>query len=347
MDHTVETRNTSEYSPQTKVGNIDRPGSQLPSDWKCWSVSALSLLTLILLFQPWLAASGPHGDVQADAFGRLDGTVPAFRGVGERLTEGVVSISGLWGISAAAAAVITLAAACMYRVFGIGLPAMVAAGAANAVLVPAALLHLNGKAPELGAMTDQHDELKTVLGDLLGTLFGGGRESGADTAQVATAVLTNQALACGLAAVLAAAIALSMRKSIRPITGTVAVPVEVAAQDPAAGRPVGARHAAPASVAVLEHELDLALPYTPGALAAVRTDHDDLGVGNRLLTRAELPRRTDGPARRDRPTARRARPRPTNRAAATPQPGSGAAASAKRAAGHCASPRSGRPVVSA
>ncbi len=281
--------------------------------------------------------------MQADAFGRLDGSVPALRNVGERLTDSIVSISGLWGILAAAAAVITVAAAWSYRMFGIGLPAMVGAGAANAVLVPAALLHLNGKAPELHAMTEQHDELKTALGDILGKLFGGGSESGPDTAPVATAVLTNQALVCGLVAVLAAVLALSMRKSIRASTAAALVPAEVSRPGPAE-LPADARLAVSESVTVLEQQLDIALPYEPRLLGAAGSDHDDLGVGKRLLTRAELPRRTDGPARRDRPTARRVRPRPTNRPAATPQPGSGAA-SAKRSAGNCGSPRSGRPLI--
>lgn len=344
MDHRVETRNTSEYSPQPKVGNIDRPGSQFPSEWKFWSVSALGLLTLILLFQPWLTASGPQGDVQADAFGRLDGSVPGLRSVGERLTESVVSISGLWGILAAAAAVITLAAACSYRLFGIGLPAMVGAGAAEAVFVPAALLHLNGKAPELRAMTEQHDELKAAFGDLLGRLFGGGRESGAGPAQVATVALTNQALVCGMVAVITALIALSMRKSIRPSAGATVVPAEISRPDPAVLR-ADAPLAVPETVTVLEHQLDLALPYQPRMLGAAGTDHDDLGAGKRLLTRAERPRRTDGPARRDRPTARRVRPRPANRGSATPQPGSGSHAAPKRSAGHCGSPRAARPVL--
>lgn len=345
MDHRVETRNTSEYSPQTRVENIDRPDSQFLFDWKCWSISALSLLTLILLFQPWLTATGPHGDVQADAFGRIDGSVPVLRGVGERLTEGVVSISGLWGNAAAAAAVITLAAMCLYRLFGIGLPVLVAAGAANAVLVPVALLYLDSKAPEVRAMTERHDELKTALGDVLGRFFGGGRESGAEPAQVATAALTNQALVCGVVAVLAAMIAVSMRNSIRPHAGEAVVPVNISTQEPDADETAGARLAAPASVTVVERQLDFALSHMPGMLGAAQPDHDDLGVGNRLLPRPGQPRRTDGPARRDRPAARRVPPRPANRAGATPQPGNGAAASAKRSPGHCNSPRSGRPAI--
>ncbi|NKY60096.1 hypothetical protein [Nocardia flavorosea] len=323
---------------------MERPGSQFPSDWKFWAISALGLLTLVLLFQPWLTASGPYGDVQADAFGRLDGSVPALRNVGERLTESVVSISGLWGILAAAAAVITVVAAWSYRMFGIGLPMMVGAGAANAVLVPAALLHINDKAPELRAMTEHHDELKTALGDFLGKFFGGGSESGADTAPAATAALTNQALVCGLVAVLAAVLALSMRNSIRAGAGAAVVPAEVS-RPGTAELPADAGLAVRESVTVLEHRLDIALPYQPVLLGAAGPDHDDLGVGKRLLARAELPRRTDGPVRRDRPTARRVRPRPANRPAATPQPGSGAAASAKRSAGNCGSPRSGRRLI--
>lgn len=354
MDHRVETINTSEYSPQPPVGNIHRPVSRFLSDWKCWFISALSLLTLVLLFRPWLTASGPHGEVQADAFGRLEGSVPGLRNVGERPTEGIVAISGLGGGLAAAAAVITLAGALLYRLYGIGLPAVIGAGAANAVLVPATLLYLEGKAPELRETTEYHDELKSALGDFLGTFFGGGPEAGTDAAQqVATVALTNQALLCASAAVVTAALALSMYKSVRPRAGEPVVPAGVSDHD-RADRPAADRPVEPETAVVPEYRFDMALPYEVQLLGAGLPRHDDdHETGEqRLLTRAEPLRRADNQftaARRDRPTARRARPRPRpgGRASATPQSVSGSAASAKRAGGHCVSPRSGRSVISA
>lgn len=356
MDHRVETRNTSDNSPQPRVENIGRSGPRFLSDWKCWALTVLSLLTLVLLFQPWLTAVGPYGDVRTDAFGELDGSVPAL-GVGERMTDGVASVSGVWGLLAAVTAVITLVGTCLYWMFGVGLSAVVGAGAVHAVLVPGVLLYLDGKASELRAMTEQHDELKSALGDIVGNLFGGGWGSGAGaTPEAATVAMTNQALICGVAAVLTGMIALSMRNSIR-YTGDTHVLAELSLQTPdievpAAEVPVGGgRPEGPAGGTVLKYRIDVELPYELRVLGAARpVDEDELETGaHRLLARTESPRRTDGQVgtvRRDRPTARRPRPRPTNRTSATAQSGIGSGASAKRAAGPCKTARPARQAAS-
>ncbi len=350
MDHRVETRNTSEYSTEPRNGNIERRNSEFLPPWKFWSISALSLLTLVLLFQPWLTASGPHGDVQSDAFGRLDGSVPALRNVGERLTEGVVSISGLWGMLAAAAAVITVAAACSYRFLGVGSSVVAVAGTANIVLVPVTLLYLNGKTAGLREMTEYHDELKTSLGDVLSTLIGGTGPT-ADTAQrVATAALTNQALICVLIVVLTAVLALSAGSLTRRIPGDTGVRANGLRPDEADRVWIGIAETRHADDAGLEEQLDLVLHYTRQLPDAVQYVYDDdHGIGHqRLLARAESPRKADsqfGPVRRERQTTRRRRPRPANRTPAVPQTPTGTAAAAKRSGSNCGSPRSARPVI--
>lgn len=350
MDHGVETRNTSEYSSGRQAGKIGRRNSEYLPPWKFWLLSASSLLTLILLFQPWVRGSGPHGDVQSDAFGRLGGSVPGLRNVGERLTEGIVSISGLWGMLAAAAAVLTVAAACSYRLFGIGLPAVVVMGTANAVLVPATLLYLNGKVPGLREMTEFHDEFKTALGDVL-TSFLAGTTSSTAAQQVGTAALTNQALICALTAVLTAVIALSTGGLVRPVTGDTGIPAESLRTDEVGHPSAGATGAPHAAEAALEQQLELVLQYARQLPDAVQYVYDDEhSVRNeRLLPRSESTRRTDGSTGtvgRERPTARRRRPRPANRTPAAPQTATSGVAAAKRSAGSYGSPRSGRPVTS-
>lgn len=322
MDHKVETRNTSEYSFDARPGNIGRSSSEFRCDWRFWSVAALSLLTFALLFQPWLAASGPHGAVRSDAFGRLDGSVPVLRSAGERLTENVAAISGLWGALAAAAALLTVLGLWLYRKSRAGLLLAIGAAVANAVFVPAALLHLHGKAPELRAMTEDHDEIRTALGDIVHTLFGG--DSGAAATQQVTAALTTQAMICGLLVIVTAVIALGMSGAVRAAVTD--------AQMSAARVPSDDRDLIHESSPVSEPRLELVV--SPESRPLGRTEPDRAGAQvcydedgkQRILPRA-VPRRGDtqlGYPRRERQTARRTRPRPVRRAAATAQTATGA-----------------------
>ncbi|WP_328391776.1 hypothetical protein [Nocardia sp. NBC_00416] len=283
-----------------------------------------------------MSASGPYGDARTDAFGRIDGSTPALRNVGERLTDGLVSISGVWGVLTGIAAVVALAGAQLYRKTGAGLNAVIGASIANAIFVPVTLLYLNGKAPEFREMTEDHDELKDALGDILNGLFGGGKESDADTTQqVATVALTNQALICGLVAMITAVIAIGLRSRIRPAYSDAAARVEVARRAMAEELPGSCRDAAHDIDVVLEPQLELVVQYEPQLLGRGEPDQDDdrgapEAGKQRLLPRAELPRRNDnqlGQMRRERPPTRRPRPRPANRTSATPQPATGAAAS--------------------
>ncbi|MFI5715506.1 hypothetical protein [Nocardia sp. NPDC051750] len=273
--------------------------------------------------------------MRADAFGRIDGSVPALRTVGERLTEGVVSLSGLWGVLSGAAALAVVFGVWLSRRSAAGLVLMIGASVANAVFVPVTLLYLHDKAPEIRAMTEEHDELRTALGDIVTTLLGGGPESGAGATQQATAALTNQGFACGLVAVVTAVIAISMGNRFRSIVSGAGTRNEVS-QRSRTGEPPARRREAAHDVEDVLKRLELAVPLGH-ASHPVRADLDDQpgeAGKQRILPRAAVARRNDnqaGQTRRERPTARRARPRPANRASATPQPATGAAA-----------PRSGR-----
>ncbi|MFE7797643.1 hypothetical protein [Nocardia sp. NPDC057440] len=178
----------------------------------------MSLLTFAFLFQPWLSASGPAGDLHANAFGRIDGSVPELNTLGYAPANHI-SISGTWGMLAAITAVITLFAAMLYMVVRIEALSCLMAGAsvATALFVLAAVLYLNGQAPALRDMTKHSDAMATGLGSILRNFFGGGEGSNPEAAQqVASAAMKTPALICGLAAAAAAAFALAeLRNRIR------------------------------------------------------------------------------------------------------------------------------------
>ncbi|MEU7767255.1 hypothetical protein AB0B25_19260 [Nocardia sp. NPDC049190] len=181
------------------------------TDWKRWCVAASSLLTVVLLFQPWLVASGPSGDVRVNAFGWMEGSLPGLDGFGYQPASYADTISDGWGMLAGVAAAVTISTAMLSLAMGIeALSRLIAvSGVATTVFVLAALLYLHGKAPELRDMTRHRDEL-TGLDDVLRTFVGATEGSSPEaTQQAATAVLTTPALLCALAAVCTAVIALA------------------------------------------------------------------------------------------------------------------------------------------
>ncbi|MFF3568087.1 hypothetical protein [Nocardia jiangxiensis] len=164
------------------------------------AAAVAAALTLILMFQPWLTASGPNGRLRSDAFGRIDG---ATRGYTDWLTTGYTqpSISGVWAVLAALAAVVTISAVLMYlRIRTDALSYLVlGASLATAMFVLADLLYLSGKAPELRSMVQGNNGFGDGLGSLLDMFLGDGT-SRYGTHQVASAGLDPAAMLCGAAA---------------------------------------------------------------------------------------------------------------------------------------------------
>ncbi|MEV6432217.1 hypothetical protein [Nocardia sp. NPDC051463] len=197
---------------------VEPQGAGSRSGWKCWCIGALSLLTFVLLFQPWLSATGPAGDLNANAFGRIEGTVPELNTLGYAPANHI-SISGTWGMLAAITAVLTVFAALLYLTARIELLSclMAGAGVATALFVLATVLYLNGQAPQLRDMTKHSDAMAGGLGSILRKVFGGGEGSNPEAAQqVATAAMKTPALICSLAAIAAAALAIvELRNRIR------------------------------------------------------------------------------------------------------------------------------------
>ncbi len=287
-----------------------RPDSEFRSGWQCWSITALSLFTLLLLCQPWLKATGPHGDVRTDAFGRLEGSVPALR----IFDEPVASISGWWGALIAAAAAATLIGAQLHRLIGVGRSVAIVAAMANVVLVPVTLLYLNSKSPELKKMTEDHDDLKETLGSIVKSLFGdgSGQEPAAGAAQQATtAALTDQALMCCIVAALTAVIAVCIRRRAYSVDGAAAADDELLFALPASDGQAG--HAEDADD-IMDQVFDRMVQQNYELLERRTAANDEELSRQRLLQRGERLRRSDS----IRQTRRRPRPRPATSAAEKP-----------------------------
>ncbi|MFE3261828.1 hypothetical protein ACFXPS_41815 [Nocardia sp. NPDC059091] len=166
------------------------------------------LITIALLFQPWLSASGPTGSVKSDAFGRIEGVS------GRRInwaTGGYyeTDIGGTWAVLAVLASAVTVAAVVIYlRTRSSTLSYLVVVSAvATAIFVLADLLYLSGKAPDLRAMTEDSRPVHGLSG-LIQQFLGNDRpDSG--SRKVASAGLDQAALLSGASAVAGAVAAVA------------------------------------------------------------------------------------------------------------------------------------------
>ncbi|MFX0575923.1 hypothetical protein [Nocardia nepalensis] len=202
----------------------------LRSDWGYLCAAGLSLLTFLLLFQPWVSATGPNGTVSANAFGRIDGfTSSTWQSGGSN----VVSISGAWAVLTTMAVAGTVFSVVLYfRVRSQALSRLVmGTSAAAALFVLITLLYLNSKAPELRGLTESASHA-----GLFSWLFGNGMSSnlGPGEHRIASAGLdlgaTLSAItACGAALAAAAmglrkqpSTALRMIATARPVRAKIA-----------------------------------------------------------------------------------------------------------------------------
>ncbi|MBF6145724.1 hypothetical protein [Nocardia nova] len=202
------------------------PGGRRPS-WGYLCSAALSAATLVLLFQPWLSASGPGGAIRSDAFGRLTGTTVSqqdWAGAGLRDTD----ISGTWAVLTCVAVLATIFAAVAYlrtraSIFS---AAAAVAGTSVAVFVLADVLYLDNKESEMRAAVADDSSFSGILRGL----FGGAHAAH----QLAGAHLDFAAMLAGITAFGAAACVLTNHLRDNPIVRTVARPTtrSVAAAHP-------------------------------------------------------------------------------------------------------------------
>ncbi|WP_156055746.1 hypothetical protein [Nocardia sp. NRRL WC-3656] len=202
------------------------PGGRRPS-WGYLCSAALSAATLVLLFQPWLSASGPGGAIRSDAFGRLTGTTVSqqdWAGAGLRDTD----ISGTWAVLTCVAVLATIFAAVAYlrtraSIFS---AAAAVAGTSVAVFVLADVLYLDNKESEMRAAVADDSSFSGILRGL----FGGAHAAH----QLAGAHLDFAAMLAGITAFGAAACVLTNHLRDNPIVRTAARPTtrSVAAAHP-------------------------------------------------------------------------------------------------------------------
>lgn len=144
-------------------------------NWGYVTAAVAGLVSLILLFQPWLTASGPDGRASTNAFGRIDATT-AYLTAWSSEHNPIAKITGLWAIMAAAAIVVT----CVTAVLSLRLRTELTSRAAAISAVVAAffiimtLVYINSKAPELKAMTARKYDAGGQLGSLMAWAFGNG-----------------------------------------------------------------------------------------------------------------------------------------------------------------------------
>lgn len=193
----------SQNSARPTLGAAPR-GEDRRSDWGYLFAAVGSVVTFILLFQPWLSASGSGGRVSTDAFGRVDGITSS--GVDDSSSYGDwgvssfgnMEITGVWGLLASGAMVTTVFAVIAHRRLRTEVLSCLIMGssAAVALLVLITLMYLDAKGPELRSLTVQQEG----FGSIMDRLLGASTASDADPRPIASAGLTPAALVGGLTA---------------------------------------------------------------------------------------------------------------------------------------------------
>ncbi len=160
-----------------------------------------SLVTLILLFQPWLTAAGADGKVSTNAFGRMEITT-RFLNVWSRSAPPGARVTGFWALLACAAIIVAIFAVVVnlrLRIEALDRLATLAT-VVGALLVVVTVLYINSKGPELKAMVGRRSDLGGQIGSLMNWAFGNGRLVVPGIGQVAytSATLTPWALTAGV-----------------------------------------------------------------------------------------------------------------------------------------------------
>ncbi|WP_227996662.1 hypothetical protein [Nocardia australiensis] len=206
-------------------------------NWGYLCAAGLSILTLVLLFQPWLSASGPTGNASSNAFGRIDGIGGGGGGPKAENWDAhgfrEVGISGVWAILASAAAIITVLAGVMcFRVRSETLACVVIGSSfAAAIFVFIAVLYLNSKAPALLSLTESPGDsgLRGVVDMLLGN--DKKPDSGAGQEHIASASLDHGAM-LGAVTALGAAFAAAVSGLRGPIGDSMRLDVAAEVSEP-------------------------------------------------------------------------------------------------------------------
>ncbi|MDE1674003.1 hypothetical protein [Nocardia gipuzkoensis] len=159
-----------------------------------------SLVTLVLLFQPWITAAGADGRVSTTAFGRMEITT-RFLNAWSASRPRTPHVTGFWALLACAAIVIAILAIVInlrLRIDALSRLATIAT-LVTSMFVLFTVLYINSKGPELKAMVGRSSDLGGQVGSLINWAFGNGRLVVPGVGQVAytSAGLTPWALLAG------------------------------------------------------------------------------------------------------------------------------------------------------
>ncbi|RDI54413.1 hypothetical protein [Nocardia mexicana] len=167
------------------------------------------IITLVLLFQPWLTARGPAGTAYTNAFGRITATNNLMNAWS---THGPAParILGIWGLLASGAIILmcVTAIANLRRRSDSIARITVISSLAVAVFVLLALVYINTKAPDLKGMTSRRYDLGGQIGSMMTWAFGNGRlviPGMGKSAEFSSASLSPWALLAGATAITCAA----------------------------------------------------------------------------------------------------------------------------------------------
>ncbi|MFI2280924.1 hypothetical protein [Nocardia beijingensis] len=213
-----------ERVPDPTLGRLGRSRafrSALKGQWGYLGAVAGGIVTLILLFQPWLRAAGADGKASADAFGRITATT-SYLNVWSATQPPTARISGALALLSAGAIVMTVCLVAVHLRLRTEILARAATACAvtTAALVLLTVLYVNSKAPELRGMLARSTDFGGQVGMVTSWAFGNGSLIAPGVRQVSynTAGLTHWALLAGVTSLGSAVIAVAQWAYNRPRT---------------------------------------------------------------------------------------------------------------------------------
>ncbi|WP_227996944.1 hypothetical protein [Nocardia australiensis] len=200
-------------------------GGRFRGSWGYLFAAAGNIITFFLLFQPWIHAAARDGKIDATPFGRLHVT-STLVSLWSGSPPPAARINGMWAILASIAVTVTVCTVVVNLRARNNVLCRLATGSsvALAIFVAAAIVHMNGKAPDVRRMLSAGStrDLGTQAGLLLRWASGNGSYPlpGVHQVSYSTAGLTTYAWVTGAIAV-ASAIAAVAQLTRERTTGSI------------------------------------------------------------------------------------------------------------------------------